>query len=771
MSSQWQEEKMRKNHVFWGFWAAALVLMGFALFIACQNPSGGKTNGSTHVHDWGKWEEVTPATETTDGEETRTCKLDPTHIETRVIPKTGGGENTPKVPENPIFPAIPGVSGWPITITNESMYGTVSADKNLANTGDPVLLTIIPSGGYRLGSLSIIGGYNPVDYTILGNDTCAFVMPNGAVKITASFATMGLILHSITINATAGGVLVSEPAEIQRETAMVTLSAEAAPGYKINPASISVTSGGQSIPIVQNDEVTFTFAMPVGDVAVSGAFVPESTALQTITVADTANGVIGAPLAAQAGNTVELALIPNKDYRYKEGTLTVSGANPAAPGGDSIRKTSFAMPSQAVTIGAEFEEIPAHAVNVTVKGLPNQGSFTVLPYVDGKEAVQFGKMAILILNIPNRFEYRYKAGSFAITSGGVSAQEALPGRIWTFTMPDQAVNVEAEVELTPSAGVTAGASANGSVVIVGLKPDGTAPLGSTITIQGLPDSGYQINGTPTVAPAGSVTVTADGPNKWRFIMGATPLTVTMNFQALSDLIFYKGGLNSTAARSITLSGIQEWAAYGTFVADNIEINAETEGYNGNTRAIRVFRPTGGPGSSRGEIGLSFIVSTPIQLQARGVKALSFWLKDTRSVDSRFEFYGVGNYSAPVQNGPEGQKTVRTRNAPDNTKTEAGVWKQFVVPIPPMTHEYEVTRVFFIKFDMDYGDLLLVDNVEFITDYVTNPTTRSGITIPGPNYTQIPTYALIYEDHAIHADSMLIDKSGVQIGIHVEFDQW
>ncbi|MBO4864370.1 MAG: leucine-rich repeat protein [Eubacterium sp.] len=38
-------------------------------------------------HDWGEWEVTTPATETEEGVETRVCKNDPEHIETRVIEK------------------------------------------------------------------------------------------------------------------------------------------------------------------------------------------------------------------------------------------------------------------------------------------------------------------------------------------------------------------------------------------------------------------------------------------------------------------------------------------------------------------------------------------------------------------------------------------------------------------------------------------------------------------------------------------------------------
>ena len=42
-----------------------------------------------HVHDWGDWTVTTPATCTTTGVETRTCKIDATHTETQTIAELG----------------------------------------------------------------------------------------------------------------------------------------------------------------------------------------------------------------------------------------------------------------------------------------------------------------------------------------------------------------------------------------------------------------------------------------------------------------------------------------------------------------------------------------------------------------------------------------------------------------------------------------------------------------------------------------------------------
>jgi hypothetical protein len=63
---------------------AFVVVMGFS-FIACDDGGGGG-----HTHDWGEWTVTTAPTGcTTEGEETRVCKLDATHKETQPIAALG----------------------------------------------------------------------------------------------------------------------------------------------------------------------------------------------------------------------------------------------------------------------------------------------------------------------------------------------------------------------------------------------------------------------------------------------------------------------------------------------------------------------------------------------------------------------------------------------------------------------------------------------------------------------------------------------------------
>ena len=63
------------------------------VFTACENPIMAKIlepiAPQKHTHDWGEWIVITEPTCTTDGEKTRVCNLDPTHIETRPIAALG----------------------------------------------------------------------------------------------------------------------------------------------------------------------------------------------------------------------------------------------------------------------------------------------------------------------------------------------------------------------------------------------------------------------------------------------------------------------------------------------------------------------------------------------------------------------------------------------------------------------------------------------------------------------------------------------------------
>lgn len=76
-------------------------------------------------------------------------------------------------------------SGYSVKFTNYGS-GAVTADKTEAEAGDQISLTIAPSAGYQLYSISATAGNNDITLSGSGN-TRTFTMPAGRVTVTAYF--------------------------------------------------------------------------------------------------------------------------------------------------------------------------------------------------------------------------------------------------------------------------------------------------------------------------------------------------------------------------------------------------------------------------------------------------------------------------------------------------------------------------------------------------------------------------------------------------------
>jgi hypothetical protein len=176
-----------------------------------------------HIHQWGEWEVTTPATETTDGVETRVCSLDPSHIETRTIPATGTPDNgTPGLAYTlinndtaysvragtarsgaVIIPAS--YNGKPVT---EIGWGAFRECTSLTSVTIPASVTSIDDWAFEdctsLTSITI-----PASVTEIGEGAFAFntsltdvtFAPNSQLESIGDYAFSGTGLTSITIPA------------------------------------------------------------------------------------------------------------------------------------------------------------------------------------------------------------------------------------------------------------------------------------------------------------------------------------------------------------------------------------------------------------------------------------------------------------------------------------------------------------------------------------------------------------------------------------------
>ena len=77
--------------------------------------------------------------------------------------------------------------------------GTVTADPTAAKAGATVTLTPVPDRGYQVGSVAVTDRFgDPVAVTEQADGTYTFVMPNGQVTVTVTFAEAPLPFHDVT---------------------------------------------------------------------------------------------------------------------------------------------------------------------------------------------------------------------------------------------------------------------------------------------------------------------------------------------------------------------------------------------------------------------------------------------------------------------------------------------------------------------------------------------------------------------------------------------
>ncbi len=186
-----------------------------------------------------------------------------------------------------------------ITVT-PATNGTVttSPDKTAAE-GEEVTISVVPSNGYRLDSLTVIDTNNK-SLTVSADNK--FIMTTSDVTVTATFTTMSATEHAITVASTANGTVSTTPARFADETTQVTITTTPATNYEVD--EIIVTKTGDA-----NTTVTVTdgkFTMPAYDVTVTVTFKATAPApAEQYTIEFAANGGTGtmAPVKVDKAET------------------------------------------------------------------------------------------------------------------------------------------------------------------------------------------------------------------------------------------------------------------------------------------------------------------------------------------------------------------------------------------------------------------------------------------------------------------------------------
>ena len=157
------------------------------------------------------------------------------------------------------------MTDYTITIT-PSENGTVTADKQTANMGETVTLTITPNEGYEFDQLTVMNGTTQVAVEITTEGKYIFVMPAGNVEISATYKAID---YTITIEPAENGTVTAD-----KQTAhigeTVTLTVTPDKGYELD--EIHVMNGTTHLTTVSEGEGNHTFVMPANNVVISTLF-------------------------------------------------------------------------------------------------------------------------------------------------------------------------------------------------------------------------------------------------------------------------------------------------------------------------------------------------------------------------------------------------------------------------------------------------------------------------------------------------------------------
>ncbi|MBO4870588.1 MAG: leucine-rich repeat protein [Muribaculaceae bacterium] len=337
-----------------------------------------------------------------------------------------------------------------ITIDENIENGTVTADKEEAEEGDTVTLTVTPAEGYQLETITV----NPetLELVVEVNENNQFIMPADNVTVTATFSLIPPTMYTITIDENIeNGTVTADKAEAE-EGEIVTLTVTPAEGYQLENITVSPETLELEVIVDEN----YQFTMPADNVTVTATFslIPPTT--YTITIDENIeNGTVTADKAeAEEGEIVTLTVTPAEGYQLK--TITVTGVNTdvLAPVDEN---NQFEMPADDVFVTAEFEEIPPVVVESAVTFNAEIEHATIEVSVDGEPIVSGALVAegteVTVTVTPENGYYVQNISIVTVDTAEPDGPAGMPRRAdvnvtpgdnntYTFNMPAEPINID-----------------------------------------------------------------------------------------------------------------------------------------------------------------------------------------------------------------------------------------------------------------------------------------------------------------------------------------
>ena len=337
--------------------------------------------------------------------------------------------------------------------------------------------------------------------------------------------------HTITVAQADNGSAAADLTEAY-EGQTVTLTATPASGYRLGAFTV-LDADGNEIPVDGN-----SFAMPDSPVTVTASFIPEGAVTYTVTVdASIQNGsVTPDKTSAAEGEAVSLTVTPDEGYQMETLTVTDANGDPVALNG-----TSFLMPASNVTVTASFVLIPPPTYTVTVDASIQNGSVTA----DKETALEGETVSLTVTPAPG-----YELGALTVTAADGSPVE-LNGT--SFLMP--AANVTVTASFVPVYYTITLVGGGEGVTITSNKQ--TAREGENVDVNTVTDQDHSFVSITVTDEQGNeieTTKRPDGANKYRFVMPASNVTVTVVTKYNPKYQLWVGGIQVTGDNCSNILG-------------------------------------------------------------------------------------------------------------------------------------------------------------------------------------------------------------------------
>ena len=438
---------------------------------------------------------------------------------------------------------------------SETTNGAVTANKDTAQVGDTVNLTITPAEGHELDTLKVSqSGGSEVS---VNNNT--FTMPASDVTVTATFKKVEIpeppvveTTHDVNIVDSTGGWVNANPDEaVEGATINLTNGSDYRHyfvGYNVRTAS------GQPVT-VRND----SFTMPDEDVYVEGVFKLYQPTLDwhSIDVDKPYYSSVTVDSWAYETETVTFTVDTWYDYDYYSVSVWTDGGAKVSLSSLGNDKYSFTMPDDDVTIYVDYSYVGRYSITKDVEG---DGSIYVRSSADHGdtvwiEAAPNAGQSLTSLRVFYGEPWAYGDKGYYGYWDEAEVKYSTYWDAYYFTMPADDVVVYARF--------TDGATVD---VITGDHGDAKvssryAEKGDWVYITAYPDEGYEVDSVTVTDSLGrSVKVTELSYDYFLFTMPGTSVDVKVTFRAKDYDVFYdvsRGDWYYKAVRFVHEKGIME----------------------------------------------------------------------------------------------------------------------------------------------------------------------------------------------------------------------